>query len=104
MSKRWNRIFGCRRWPLPSQPSGRLFPHELALEYKGRVKFEVAQWRGYNCQNVARDSVVKDTEAWSHIYGFPGAVCLTALGFAAAMAVAVPLMARTHERTREATR
>lgn len=39
------------------------------LAFLGKVPFSLTQFPGYKCQNVERDSRVKDTDAFSYLYG-----------------------------------
>lgn len=48
------------------------------LQYFGKLPFQASDFPGYNCQNVGRDSMVKDTMAMTYIYGFKGSNGCTA--------------------------
>ena len=40
------------------------------MGFLGRVPFSVDDYPGYNCQNVERDSQVKDTGGCTYVFGF----------------------------------
>lgn len=47
-----------------------LAPNIPEIDFLGKVPFSVADYPGYNCQNVERDAQVKDTEGQSYLFGF----------------------------------
>ena len=61
--------------PFPRPPPSLVVhSHCEDLVYIGKVRFAAEDFPGYNCRNVRRDSPVKDTEAFTYVYGFPGGV------------------------------
>merc|ERR1712150_78971 len=48
----------------------KLVPYCSKMGFLGHVPFSVKDYPGYNCQNVERDSHVKDTEGRTYVFGF----------------------------------
>ena len=57
-------------WDLDKVPFCDLPEDVDEIVFLGRVPFKAENYKGYKCQNVERDSAVKDTDASTYLFGF----------------------------------